>query len=251
MTFPWQFQIGVVNIPCHVIFESAGIFIGFRYFLYLRSKQHDPIHTNNRLWIIIGAIFGAVFGSRLIGGLENPVQLAAASNIFLHFYKNATIVGGLLGGLTGVEIAKVLINEKQSSGDLFVYPILLAMIIGRIGCFSMGVYEDTYGTVTDSIFGINLGDGQLRHPVALYEIAFLITAWMAIKAIDARNVLAEGGRFKLFMISYLSFRLCLELVKPHHPLIAGLSAIQLACTTGLLYYSYFIFHPRKIFASYA
>lgn len=234
-----------------MILESAGIFIGFRYFLYLRHKQQDTIQTNNRLWIIVGAIFGAVLGSRIVGGLENPVQLAAAGNTFLHFYKNATIVGGLLGGLTGVELSKLLINEKQSSGDLFTYPIILAMIIGRVGCFSMGVYEDTYGTVTNSILGINLGDGQLRHPVSLYEIVFLLATWIAIKVVDARHLLAEGGRFKLFMISYLTFRLCLELIKPHYNIFAGLSTIQLACASGLLYYSYFIIHPKKLFASYA
>lgn len=48
------------------------------------------------------------------------------------------------------------------------------MIIGRIGCFLTGIYEETYGIPTDSVFGMHLGDQYLRHPVALYEIGFLI-----------------------------------------------------------------------------
>ena len=250
MTFPWHLQIGNINIPLHVIFETAGIFIGFRYFMYLR-RNADAIHTTNRLWIVIGAIFGAVIGSRLVGGLENLHRLSNASNLFLHFYQNTTIVGGLLGGLCGVELMKKLIGEKQSSGDLFTYPLLLAMIIGRIGCFSMGVYEDTYGVVTTGMFGMDLGDGAPRHPVTLYEIAYLLIVWMALRVTSSRFTLAEGGRFKLFMILYLLFRLLLDFIKPHYTFQIGLSTIQIACILGLVYYTYFIFQPKKIFAAYA
>ena len=251
MNFPWHLQIGLIGIPLHVIFETAGIFVGFRYFLYLRSRQPDSINTTNRLWIIIGAIFGAVAGSRIIGGLEHPDHMLDASNIFLHFYQNTTVVGGLLGGLAGVELVKKLIGEKQSSGDLFTFPLILAMIIGRIGCFSMGVYEDTFGVPTASVLGLDLGDGVQRHPVTLYEIVFLILLWIVLKVIGKNYDVAEGGKFKLFMIGYLLFRLLLDFIKPHYTFSIGLSTIQIACAMGLIYYSYFIVHPKKIFSAYA
>ena len=54
-------------------------------------------------------------------------------------------MGGLFGGLLGVELAKKIIGEKQSSGDLFVFPIILGIFIGRIGCFLSGINEFTYG----------------------------------------------------------------------------------------------------------
>ncbi|HYK45049.1 MAG TPA: diacylglyceryl transferase, partial [Parafilimonas sp.] len=72
--------------------------------MHLRKKQEDDITSENRTWIIIGAVFGAFFGSRLIGGLENPVSMLHSRNIFWHFYSNKTVVGGFLGGLAGVEI---------------------------------------------------------------------------------------------------------------------------------------------------
>jgi phosphatidylglycerol:prolipoprotein diacylglycerol transferase len=56
-----------------------------------------------------------------------------------------TVAGGSLGGLFGVEVVKNIIGEKQKSGDLFTYPIILALIIGRIGCFTTAIYEQTYG----------------------------------------------------------------------------------------------------------
>ena len=223
-----------------------GFIAGYRYFIYLRKKQSDLIESENRTWILIGATFGALLGSRLIGGLENPVDMLASKNILAHFYENKTIVGGLLGGLFGVEIVKKIIGEKQKSGDLFTYPIILGMMIGRIGCFSMGIYEETYGTVTSLPWGMNLGDGVLRHPVALYEIFFLGCTWMFLIMIEKKFGFAPGAKFKLFMMLYLFFRLALDFIKPHYTFPFGLSTIQLTCIAGLIYYSPFIFNPKKL-----
>lgn len=243
--------MGNTAIPWHVILETAGIFIGFRYFLYLRRERSDAIDTGNRVWILIGAIFGSVLGSRLIGGLEDPTAMLQSENVLLHFYQNKTILGGLLGGLAGVELMKWKIGEKRSSGDLFTYPIILAMMIGRIGCFGMGVYEETYGTITSSLFAMNLGDGRMRHPVALYEIAFLGCLWIALYLLEKKVSLADGGRFKIFMISYLLFRFILDFIKPHYTFRIGLSTIQITAIAGLLYYIVYILQPKKLTASYA
>ena len=233
------------------MFEVLAFFIGFRYFLWLRKNRGDAIRTPNRTWIIIGAILGALIGSRLIGGLEDPTQINKADNLLFYFYQNKTVLGGFLGGLAGVELVKKIIKEKQASGDLFVYPIMLALIIGRIGCFSMGVYEETYGTVTNLPWGMNLGDGSLRHPVCLYEIIFLLGLWICFQGIQKKLSLEQGALFKLFMIAYLGFRFLLDFIKPHYTFDVGLSTIQLTCIAGLLYYLPYIIQPKKLLASYA
>jgi len=231
--------------------EAAGIFIGFRYFLYLRKKQTDPIGKSDRTWILIGAIFGAVLGSRVVGSLEDPAALLASANPLLYVYSNKTILGGLLGGLMGVELVKKKIGVIISSGDLFTYPLILAMIIGRIGCFSMGIYENTYGLPTSWPTGMNLGDGIARHPVNLYEIVFLGAVWCLIVLAAKNYRLADGSRFKLFMIAYIFFRFLLDFIKPHADLAMGLSTIQFTCLLGMVYYSPFICKPGKLLHSYA
>jgi phosphatidylglycerol:prolipoprotein diacylglycerol transferase len=246
--FPVVIHFGSVTILLHTITEVLALFIGFRYFLYLRNKQSDTISSNNRTWIIIGAIFGAVIGSRLIGGLEDPLAIIRSQNIFLHFYKNKTVVGGFLGGLFGVEVTKKIIHEKHASGNLFTYPMILALIIGRIGCFSMGVYEETYGNPTKLSWALNLGDGIPRHPVCLYEIIFLGMLWLSLVKIEKKFILESGARFKLFMISYLLFRFLLDFIKPHYTFNIGLSTIQLTCLAGLIYYYRFVIHPKKLIA---
>lgn len=236
MYYPVFIESGSYQLLLHTITEPLGMFIGFRYYLYLRKKQGDFIESENRIWILIGAIFGAIAGSRLIGGLEDPVALAQAKNKMLFFYQNKTVMGGFLGGVFGVEIIKKVIGEKNSSGDLFTYPIILALIIGRIGCFSMGIYEETYGTVTGLFTGMNLGDGLLRHPVTLYEIGFLILLWIGLLQFEKKYTISSGGRFKYFMIAYILFRFMLDFIKPHYTFQIGLSTIQLTCILGLTYY---------------
>jgi len=248
MTFPIDLKLGSLTVSLHLIFETLAFVIGFRYFLFLRKRQKDRINDTNRTLIIIGATFGAFCFSRLIGALENPMTLIHSQYILLYLYANKTIVGGLLGALLVVEITKKIIHEKTSSGDLFTYPLILAMMIGRIGCFSSGLTEETYGVATNSLLGINLGDGLYRHPVALYEIGFLGLLWILLVAIERKVTLLNGYRFQFFMIAYLAFRFLLDFIKPHYVYFIGLGTIQLCCVIGLLYYSRTIY---KIFFTFS
>jgi phosphatidylglycerol---prolipoprotein diacylglyceryl transferase len=249
--FPITLHVGSFAIPLHAVLETFGIFIGFRYFLHLRRKQGDVIEEPNRIWIVIGAIFGALVGSRLIGALENPEAWVQSPHPLRYFYQNKTVVGGFLGGLFGVELLKKFIGERKASGDLFVFPMLLALIIGRIGCFSMGVYEETYGLPTSLFTGMNLGDSVPRHPVTLYEIGFLFLFWMLLYQIQKQVLLQNGALFKLFMIGYLLFRFLLDFLKPHYTFGIGLSTIQLTCLLGILYYLPYLLQPKKLIAAYA
>jgi phosphatidylglycerol---prolipoprotein diacylglyceryl transferase len=236
MHFPIEFAIGSYKISAHLIFETLAFVIGFRYFLYLRKQKEDSIDESNRVWIMIGAIFGSFIFSRLIGALENPLKWMDSDNKLLYFYSNKTILGGLLGGLLCVELTKKWIGEKQSSGDLFTYPLILAMCIGRIGCFTSGIYEATYGVETTLFTGMDLGDGLMRHPVALYEIGFLICLFLLLKWLEIKYTFNSGLRFQLFMVAYLLFRFALDFIKPGYTFFWGIGTIQICCALGLVYY---------------
>jgi prolipoprotein diacylglyceryltransferase len=237
VSFPYTISLGGARLPLHSLLEPVAFFVGFRYFIYLQRRDGDPISSSNRTNILIAAIFGALFGSRLVGGLEDPPALLHAKSMLLYFYENKTVLGGFLGALWAVELVKKFIGEKQASGDLFVYPILLALMVGRIGCFSMGVYEETYGIPTSLPWGLDLGDGLHRHPVALYEIAFLGLLWIALKKLDPLLSKEQGARFKVFLMAYCLFRLLLDFIKPHYTFSLGLSTIQITAVAGLIYYS--------------
>jgi len=243
MTFPFQFEIFDKTFYWHAVFETLAFFVGIRVYYFLRKRTTDSISDTNRIIIMIGAMIGALIGSRVIALLENPDEMAHQT--FLTLFQNKTVAGGFLGGLFGVELFKKIIGLKAASGDLYVIPIIIALFIGRIGCFSMGIAEPTYGNETNFFLGMDLGDGLTRHPVALYEMFFMIALFLFFQKIKNNN-LTNGDRFKLFMLLYFLFRFLIEFLKPYKPLFLHLSSIQWSSIFIFVYYYKFIFRIFNI-----
>lgn len=236
MEFPLVFKLGAFTISAHLIFEILAFGVGFQYFLWLRRHQEDRISDINRLWVLLGATAGALFGSRLLGALEDPNLFFSGKAGWLYYYQSKTILGGLLGGLIGVESIKKLVGERHSSGDLFTFPLILAMIIGRVGCFFSGTAEPTYGIPSNLPWALDLGDGIPRHPTALYEILFLILLWWGLSRLQKQFQLIPGAYFQIFMTAYLCYRFGVEFIRPGVDLILGINVLQFACLGGLIYY---------------
>lgn len=247
MHYPVHFLIGPVDLPAHRLFELLAFLLGYRLYLWLRKRSSDPISDTHRLWIFLGAAAGAWLGSHLLGILERPDRLGQLHWLLL--LTDKTIVGGLLGGLLGVEWTKRRLGVRHSSGDLMSYPILLGLAVGRIGCHLAGLEDGTHGNATALPWGIDFGDGVARHPVNLYEILFLCLLACSLYQLEKRRPLVDGARFKLLMAGYLSFRLLIEFWKPVWFFPFGLSSIQMAALAGLLYYRQIFLHPRRLLAA--
>ncbi|TKC05741.1 prolipoprotein diacylglyceryl transferase [Pedobacter polaris] len=238
MHFPVQFEINGNLYHWHYILETLAFIIGIRVYYQLKKNVKDPISDENRLWIMLGAMLGALIGSRVIAILETPAELSQIT--FMTLYASKTIAGGLLGGLFGVEIIKKFIGVRIASGDLYVIPILVSLFIGRLGCFFMGVDEPTFGIKTSFFMGMDLGDGIKRHPVALYEMIYVVLLFILFQSIKNKYLL-NGDRFKLFMVLYFLFRFLVEFIKPYHPLFLSLSSIHWsAIFIFIYYYKFFI-----------
>ena len=249
MHFPVNIPIGSSFIPVHFICETLAYFLGYRYYAWLRKNTRDQITSSQRLTIFIGAAFGAFIGSHLVGIFENPALLSHFDLIY--FMGNKTIVGGMLGGLIGVELIKKRMGVTVSSGDLMVYPLILAMIIGRTGCFLAGLEDGTYGIASHLPWAINFGDGIRRHPTNLYEICYWMILWIMLRQIERKHELSDGSRFKILMASYLVFRLLVEFIKPDYFFSFGLSVIQLVSLAGILYYYKVFVYPSKLITNHA
>jgi phosphatidylglycerol---prolipoprotein diacylglyceryl transferase len=235
LSIPFEPKIAGWNLNIHLILEYLAFFCAYRYYVHLRKGKLDPISSSNRLSIILGAAIGAFLGSRIMGVLENPAFNISAINL-MQLYNTKTIMGGLFGGLLGVEMTKKIIKENNSSGDLFTLPIVVGIFIGRIGCFLSGTNEFTYGTTTSFITGMDLGDGVTRHPITLYELAFFLILFIVLRKLYHRDNLAPGLLFTIFMLSYFAFRFIIEFIKPNVFLLLGLSSIQWLCIGCFVYY---------------
>lgn len=226
--------------------ELLATFVAFRYYLFLKKRQGDHIKTLNRLVSVVGATVGAVIGSHLLGAAENIPQWLEYPDKWMYLWHNKTLAGGLIGGLIGVELLKKTVKETQSTGDLFTFPLILGIMIGRIGCLSTGIYEETYGLPSNLPWAMNLGDGITRHPVALYEIIFLGCLWVALYITQKKYTLKAGSLFKLFMIAYFLFRFLLDFIKPGWRYCFDLGTIQIASLIVLIYYSGYIIKPKRL-----
>ena len=212
----------------HAILEIAGSTLGVLCYGWLRARQGDAISDRARLDVLVGAAVGAMLGARLLWWVGEPGLSLA------YFFQGKTVVGGLLGGLIAVEVTKKLRGITRSTGDLFVFPLIVAMVIGRIGCFLAGPVDKTHGLPSDLPWALAVGDGVRRHPVALYEIAFLLLLGALLHRVHGQ----PGDRFRVFLGSYLVFRFFVDFLKPYpQPLVGGLTAIQLAALAGIVYYA--------------
>jgi prolipoprotein diacylglyceryltransferase len=229
----------VTPIALHTVFEVLAYAVGFQVFLRERRRLAPPglASADSSVAIGVGAIVGAALGAKLAFWIDDPLAAFANFPDWRHLLEGKSIVGALLGGLIGVEIAKRLSDVRTSTGDAFVRPLAIGMMIGRVGCFLAGLPDHTYGNPTSLPWGVDFGDGIPRHPTQLYEIVFLI-AWLMLLETRGRALAESGDRFRLFMVGYLLFRLLVDAIKPvPYAYAFGLSGIQLLCIAGLAYYA--------------
>jgi len=131
-----------------------------------------------------------------------------------------------------VEIAKRIMRVTRRTGDAFVFPLILGIAIGRVGCFLTGLSDHTHGVATSLPWAVDFGDGVPRHPTQLYEIAFLLILG-ALLLVRSRHAHAPGELFRWFLLGYLAFRFLVEFIKPRYTIpILSLSAIQIASLLG-------------------
>lgn len=222
----------------HAGFEAAGIAIGVA--LYRRQRARlglGGLTQRGGFALVVGLLLGAALGNKAVFLIERPDLLQRwMQGEWL--MPGQSIVGGLLGGLIGVELAKALTRQPASTGDAMVWPIAIGLAIGRIGCFLAGLHDDTHGLPTTLPWGMDLGDGLARHPTALYDIAVALALALAV---HGRFLRVPGLAFKLFLSGYLAWRLAIDGLKPvPHAYALGLSGIQWTCAVALALYAPFV-----------
>ncbi len=218
----------------HPVFEAMGYVAGYLVYRRERARYGDPVPEGQRWTVLAAAAVGALAGCRLLGLAEQwPAVLAAwqAGDLLKLLLSpgGKTVVGGLLGGWLGVEIIKKFSGIRRRTGDLFVLPLCVGIAVGRVGCLIAGLADDTYGKPTSLPWAVDFGDGIGRHPVQVYEIVFLI---LIAVLVSRKDKLPEGARFRIFLATYLAWRVVIDFLKPQ-PTIHGLDVIQWASLAGL------------------
>lgn len=221
----------VAHPELHPVMEVLAYAVSYALYKQSRKATGDALPDEQRWVVIAAAAIGALIGARILGVLEQVPRDGLHVTAFLA-PGGKTIVGGLLGGWISVEAAKIVLKIKTRTGDLFAIPLCVGIAIGRVGCFFAGLPDDTYGTATKLPWGVNFGDGIRRHPTQLYEVIFLVALAMFL-GWSARKPHAEGSLFRIFLGSYLAWRVFIDMFKPQ-PVVGMLNMIQWASIIGLI-----------------
>lgn len=220
----------------HTIFEWLAILLGVQsYRLIKKQKRQQSIMQGESFRVLLGCILGAAIGNKIVFALEYPQLIT--QNGWLVLLQGQSIVGGLLGGLLGVELIKKINTITYSTGDNFILPLIIGTIIGRVGCFLAGLHDATYGNATQLPWGMDFGDGIYRHPTQLYDMVFVSIIGLILY--KNRNVLTRvsGLSFKLYLASYLLWRLFIDSFKAvPYAYWLELSGIQWLCIIALILY---------------
>jgi phosphatidylglycerol:prolipoprotein diacylglycerol transferase len=221
----------------HTAFEWFAILVGARLYLQSGNISLRELGSTRNYAVILGCVVGAAIGNKgvhWIHHVDNWHLLRESPWLIL---QGQSIVGGLLGGLIGVELGKKYAGVTESTGDRFVTPILVGLIIGRIGCFIAGLADDTYGNPTSLPWAVDFGDGIRRHPTQLYDIVFALVALGVLRHFRPWLARESGLQFKLMLAGYLLWRLAIDALKPvPYAYPAGLGGIQAVCLVALVFY---------------
>lgn len=216
----------------HTVFDLAGwltaallgILVG-RLKLLGPTTNRSPF-TDPGYFIALG--LGALCGAILVGSLN--LNLAGT------FAIGHSIAGGIVGGIVAVEMYKWLIGISGSTGRAFVAPLAAGIAVGRLGCFFAGLPDYTYGIPTARPWGVDFGDGTLRHPVQLYEsAAMLVFLVLYLRAIALGSALFLRDGFYLFVSFYGVQRFFWEFLKPYPTILGPFNVFHVLCLAMVAY----------------
>ncbi|WP_322404208.1 prolipoprotein diacylglyceryl transferase [Massilia luteola] len=231
----------------HLVFEWLALAGGVQLYRWQRRRASQPaLLQPGSFAVVVGCILGAAIGNKLVFWIEMPHLWHGLDPDWRLIASGQSIVGGLLGGLLGVEIAKKTAGIRGSTGDQFILPLIAGTIVGRIGCFLAGLHDGTYGVPTTLPWGVDFGDGIPRHPTQIYDMLFVLAVGALLWR--ARRPLARspGLAFKLYLASYLAWRLFVDGIKPvAYAYAFGLSGIQWVCVLALACYLPFVFFQSR------
>ncbi len=122
-----------------------------------------------------------------------------------------TVLGALLGGYAGVEVAKKALRYPRATGDWFAMIVPAGIALGRVGCWFSGCClgqvcrNPHWWTLEDSL-------GHPRWPAVPVEIFFNLGAIGGFAALRHFRLL-PGQHFHLYLIAYGLFRFGHELLR--------------------------------------
>lgn len=226
---PILFTLYGIEVPSYSSFILLGLLTGLAVYYYFAKK--DRVLNHNSSVILIAGLTSGILGAKLLEWLFNYEFVWASLPNFELLLSGRTIIGGVLGGTIGVLLTKRFFGIRDRRGNQFAPGIAIGIAIGRIGCWLAGC---CYGVPTTLPWGVDFGDGILRHPTQLYESLFCLGLCIYLMTIRDK-VTKPGALFQRFMTIYLTYRFFIEFIRVEPIMLWGLTGYQLVCAAGIIF----------------
>lgn len=215
---------GRAGLSIGELFTLASYVVGALVFFWA-ARQRRMATQGMGLVVLIG-FFCGIIGAKLTQLVAEgwpftiPVEAIADPRA-----GGRALLGGVIFGWIGVEIAKRRLGIKRSTGDLFALALPAGEAIGRIGCYFNGC---CYGSTCDLPWAVEQ-HAELRHPSQLFSSVVAAMILGVLLWVRKHRTLPEGALFRLYLVLFGSTRFLLEFTRYREALIWGLSSMQWLC----------------------
>jgi phosphatidylglycerol:prolipoprotein diacylglycerol transferase len=197
----------------------AGIAVSIAFWSRL-AKRDERL-----LVIYIAALVSAFLGAKIVYLAAEGWMFWDAPDRWMIWATGKTILGALLGGYAGVEIAKKLTGYSEATGDWFAVIAPVGIVLGRMGCLLHGCCLGR--RCAPAWWTINDARGVARWPAVPVEIAFNVAAILVFIGLRRRHLLA-GQHFHIYLMAYGAFRFAHEFLRATPRIGGEISGYQIA-----------------------
>jgi phosphatidylglycerol:prolipoprotein diacylglycerol transferase len=197
----------------------AGIGVSLFFWICL-AKRDERL-----LVIYLSALVSAFLGAKVVYLAAEGWMFWQDPNRWLIWATGKTVIGALLAGYAGVEVAKKMTGYTRATGDWFAIIAPLGIVLGRIGCLLHGCCQGRQ--CTPAWWTMNDAHGVARWPAVPVEIGFNLLA-MAVFCVLRRRQVLPGQHFNLYLIAYGLFRFAHEFLRDTPRVAAGITGYQVA-----------------------
>ena len=211
--------------------------IGLSLFFWRRLARADE----RLLAIYASALLAAFVGAKLVYIFSEGWVSKDGVIFWQTWWTGKSILGGLLGGYAGVELAKMATGYRRATGDWFAAIVPWGILLGRAGCLSYGCclgrpHAASWFTLADR-------DGIERWPAVPVEMAFNL-AMGCFFLLLRQGARLPGQHFHLYLIAYGVFRFLHESQRDTPRLLGPVTGYQIAAV-GLIVLGLYGYWKRR------
>lgn len=209
-----------MHVSSYTLWMLAGIVVSGVYWIRVgRRDSRLPV-------IFLAGLLGAFAGAKLVYLMAEGWRDWPLPDRWTRWATGKTILGGLLFGYLGVEIAKKGLGYTATTGDRFALVVPIGLFLGRLGCLTHGCClglpcsPEAWYARTDRA-------GVARWPAVPAELAFHGCAIVAVLAWQATGRM-QGQRFHAYLIAYGLFRFTAEFYRDTARVVGPFSGYHVA-----------------------